>query len=311
MFNNSRAYNTIVILDDFTIRKTSKICKKIEGEFEWLKNPGNFRCPKVSNFKKEEYSASYEIEYIHGKTLSQLYVNEELSIDEFVKIFEYLRKLIFDNLNKGVSEEDYFYLWHVKESYFQKTSERLHNYGFKFDKPLSLNQDQLPPLNELLKDIEVNVENEDLCFIHGDLCLSNIILSEDYYKTHDLENSLYFIDPRGCFPNDTISQIGDYKYEVGKLAHSIIGKYDIIKTNHVNATTFDGYNFMFDYNISDYKRTLDEKFFEIFGELEYMYNVMIHLFLSMVPLHYDNKQHQITFFANALRLYKEKQLKFR
>jgi hypothetical protein len=42
------------------------------------------------------------------------------------------------------------------------------------------------------------------------------------------------------------------------------------------------------------------------GNKEVWYNIMIHLFLSMIPLHDDCPKHQDTMLANALRLYLEK-----
>jgi hypothetical protein len=310
MLIQARSFNNITILDDFTIRKSSKDKNKLLAEYRWLKDSYRFNCPKVYDYIDNDDYASYDIEYIHGKTLAQLYINEELSINEFRNIFEFIKNIIFVNREIGVLQVDLYKSIEVERMYVTKTIERLHSYGYNFHKQFVLNESLLPDLNTIIKDCNVDVDKEDLCYMHGDLCFSNIILSEEYYKTKNLTTSLYFIDPRGIDFHKDITALGDYKYEIGKLAHSVIGKYDLIKANKIEAIEQNTYNFKYNYIVSDYKQEIDKLFFEIFGDNEIWYNIMVNLFLSMIPLHSDNPKHQVTIFANALRLYKEKTIKF-
>lgn len=310
MLIRARSFNNITILNDFIIRKSSKDKIKLLAEYRWLKDSYGFNCPKVYDYIDNDEYASYDIEYIHGKTLSQLYINEELSINEFRNIFEFLKSAITVNREIGVLPGDSYRVSEVKRMYTTKTIERLRSYGYNFHKQFVLNESLLPDLNTIIKDCKVDVESGDLCYMHGDLCFSNIILSEEYYKTKNLTTSLYFIDPRGIDFHKDITALGDYKYEIGKLAHSVIGKYDLIKANKIEAIVQNTYNFKYNYIVSDYKQEIDKLFFEIFGDNEILYNIMVNLFLSMIPLHSDNPKHQVTIFANALRLYKEKTIKF-
>lgn len=55
--------------------------------------------------------------------------------------------------------------------------------------------------------------------IHGDLCLSNIL--------YESNCGLKFIDMRGSFGN-MIGVVGDIRYDLAKLDHSIYGGYDLI-----------------------------------------------------------------------------------
>ncbi len=311
MLIKARSFNNITILDDFTIRKSSKDKIKLLAEYRWLKDSYGFNCPKVYDYIDNDEYASYDIEYIHGKTLAQLYINEELSIEEFKNIFEFLKGEIYVNKDCGVMLGDSYSISEIKKMYTTKTIERLRSCGYNFHKQFVLNGQLLPDLNVIIHNCKVDIDPTDLCYIHGDLCFSNIILSDEYYKTKNLATSLYFIDPRGIDYNKNITALGDYKYEIGKLAHSIIGKYDLIKANKIEAIEQSTYNFKYNYNVSDYKQEIDKLFFEIFGDNEVWYNIMINLFLSMIPLHSDNPKHQTTIFANALRLYKEKTIKFK
>ena len=55
--------------------------------------------------------------------------------------------------------------------------------------------------------------------IHGDFCLSNILCEPD-------SNNIKLIDPRGGFSE--ASCFGPQLYDVAKLGHSLLGRYDLI-----------------------------------------------------------------------------------
>lgn len=64
------------------------------------------------------------------------------------------------------------------------------------------------------------------------------------------------------------------------------------------------------FNVTDSIKSTQEKFKNLtfagysLDELN-IYPIMIHLFLSMLPLHSDNSERQKAMLANALRLYVE------
>ena len=214
--------------------------------------------------------------------------------------------------NQSVKYEDYKFRESLNQLYIEKTAERLTDYGFNLNWKYKLNDIELPSLKEIIGTCEVSIFNTDLSYVHGDLCFSNILI-DDNFDVNNIEDHLYFIDPRGMIPNKSkeITSVGDYKYDIGKLAHSIIGNYDLIKANIIKADKVGERSFTLYDETTQYKNIVKDHFFEIAGKKEVWYNIMIHLFLSMIPLHDDNPKHQDTMLANALRLYLEKENLFK
>ena len=99
------------------------------------------------------------------------------------------------------------------------------------------------------------------------LCFSNILI-DDNFDVNNIEDHLYFIDPRGMIPNKSkeITSVGDYKYDIGKLAHSIIGNYDLIKANIIKADKVGERSFTLYDETTQYKNIVKDHFFEIAGK---------------------------------------------
>ena len=109
-------------------------------------------------------------------------------------------------------------------------------------------------------------------------------------------------------PGGRPSAYGDRRYEVGKLAHSVLGLYDHIVAGYFDFTA-DGQSLRF--------RLLAERC----GPLQRLflgtsfagrrpvewncYPLMVVLFLSMLPLHADSPLRQQALMANGIRLYLE------
>ena len=118
------------------------------------------------------------------------------------------------------------------------------------------------------------------------------------------------IDPRGLDYYGDESHVGDVRYDLAKLSHSIMGLYDhiIAGSYELSFELFKDYGvFDFDIHISesvhDIQKIFTSKLF--LGKIKYR-DVMpatILLFFSMLPLHSDNPNRQIAFLANAMRLY--------
>ena len=139
--------------------------------------------------------------------------------------------------------------------------------------------------------------------MHGDFCFSNTLYD---FKSQ----SVKVIDPRGLSADcKEITNYGDLRYDVAKLAHSIIGKYDFIMAGRFEYSESSKYDIKF--NIYDNDNCRIAKYF--LDRMSSLYNItadtiypiMINLFLSMLPLHNDNTIHQKALLANALRLYLE------
>ena len=307
----SRYFNSIIILNDSTIRKASKDSKKMIAEYRWFQERDEYNHPNVFNLQVGDIS-SYDMEYIHGRTLSDIYVNELIPVEDFCAIIDFIFNKIITMKNQSVKYEDYKFRESLNHLYIEKTAERLTEYGFNLNWKYKLNDIELPSLKEIIGTCDVSIFNTDLSYVHGDLCFSNILI-DDNFDVNNIEDHLYFIDPRGMLPNKSkeITSVGDYKYDIGKLAHSIIGNYDLIKANIIKADKVGERSFILYDETTQYKNIVKDHFFEIAGKKEVWYNIMIHLFLSMIPLHDDNPKHQDTMLANALRLYLEKENLFK
>ncbi|MFV3460582.1 hypothetical protein ACNJEG_21035, partial [Mycobacterium tuberculosis] len=104
--------------------------------------------------------------------------------------------------------------------------------------------------------------------------------------------------------------MGDARYDMAKLNHSIHGAYDFILADRYRCTGFDDGNLDLVFPVDSSFDTVNAVAREFalrdrkLGDAENM-AITIHLFLSMLPLHADNPCRQRAFVANALRLFSE------
>lgn len=304
-----RYFNDITILSDDTLKKSSTDIQKIIAEYKWYEENKIFKCPKISDLTINNDSASYLMEYIHGHTLADLYINEVLPLE----IFNYIIQTVLDKINECHNLKDtggLQYKPQIASIYKKKTIDRLLSAGIDTHSEYIINGMKCPKLIDIIDECDVTVNDTDICKIHGDLCFSNIILADTYdFNSDDLDPSeyLYFIDPRGQLSDGTITQYGDYRYDIGKLAHSLIGEYDIIKADRVIAEKVSEIEYRIDfYESSYYSQCIRNTVFSEYKNDPAIYSIMIHLFLSMIPLHADKPDQQTAMFANALRLYQER-----
>lgn len=289
-----RVFNRLVIKDGYCF-KSSDMDFKIAGEIEWFRNfPKNLdlNIPRFHNID----SSSYKIEYLYLNTLSEIFVFGRLPAIAWHKIFLQVKSFL-DKLHSIETSQK------VDVNYSKKTKERLQC----FLKSHHLNEEILwkidglkVSLAEILKDIDSCILSpKHFGFIHGDFCFSNIMYD---FKS----NRIKTFDPRGLDFSGKVTPFGDARYDVAKLAHSCLGLYDFIIAG------------LFECEIKDYEIKLNilapqtivaiqEIFLEIFcpQNKKEIYCIMIHLFLSMLPLHADDPKRQMGLFANAFRLYVE------
>ena len=144
---------------------------------------------------------------------------------------------------------------------------------------------------------------EFVTMMHGDFCFSNILYD---FKS----KSVKVIDPRGIDNDGNFSMYGDMRYDVAKLAHSIVGLYDLIIAGMFDYNESKPYEVSLRLEVADSVLATQEQFRSMLfagysvEELS-VYPIMVHLFLSMLPLHRDNPERQKAMLANALRLYIE------
>ncbi len=299
-----RHFNQLSISDGI-LTKSSKDTRKILAEAAWYERAPSKVRAFLPNFisKEESDPASYSLEYLPLATLNELYVFGRLPGRVWKKILSacdaYFRAAALVEvtmpLEKNFSEI----------TYLKKTVDRLNDFSRQanvdLQSPWLFNGVRTPSLLFITHEAAqaVMAQPPVPSFIHGDFCFSNLFF--DFRS-----GRLKLIDPRGIDTQGRITPFGDFRYEIGKLAHSIIGLYDHIVAGHF-AITRDNYSIRFKV-FTDRSTLLQDVFLktEFLGKTPDQWNcypVMLILFLSMLPLHADDQMRQQALLANCLRLY--------
>lgn len=304
----TRYFNKIKVTDEGTVIKKSDDPVKIAGEWSWMTNKNIlFKHPKVYSSDISLESGSYVMDFVKGRTLADLYLNRELSVEIFrqlleifVSVIDMERQIRFD-ISEGTDVMK-------ANNYKSKTLSRLKDTEWRdsLEIQYTYNGTLLPALKDIVEKCNADIWIKDISYIHGDLCFSNILIDGD-----SRQFDYAVIDPRGLSFDRKISALGDYRYDIAKLAHSVIGRYDDIKAGRYRLeydNINNSCNIVFEY--SEYNKGLQDIFYNIFGDKPEWYQIMVNLFLSMIPLHRDHPDHQVAMLVNALRLYDEMTKKF-
>lgn len=289
-----RAFNNLKKENGYFI-KSSDMQLKIQGEINWFKNFPSLLDLKLPRFIALDIN-SYKTEYLYLNTLSELFV--------FGKLSSFVWKKIFNTLNNFLTQLHFYQS--DKESKFDfltKTTYRLQD--FICDKDFDMKtiwkfKDIEISLDQMLKDLNLAIKpNLAHSFIHGDFCFSNIMYD---FKSEDIKT----FDPRGIDFDGNITPFGDARYDYAKLFHSCIGLYDFIIAEYYELDIIDN-RINFYIKAPSSISSIQDEFLNIFckSNKKELYAITIHLFLSMLPLHSDNKNRQMALFANAFRLYRD------
>jgi hypothetical protein len=194
----------------------------------------------------------------------------------------------------------------------EKTNTRLQEFCKEsafigYDVSMSINGKQIPALRVIIDDCLNQLERSFAKpgIAHGDLCLSNILFDSR-------SDRIKVIDPRGLDAFGEFVIVGDLRYDLAKLTHSVIGLYD-----HIISGAFDVHvemhagicAFKLDIPIDERIESIQKLFLgrAYIGNMKpiEVMPLTILLFFSMLPLHADHPNRQLGFFANALRLYEK------
>ena len=308
-FTTERAFNSLKA-SRFSITKRSRDKRKVLAEAHWLKNiPTEMKhyAPAVWNEGNGEEDAFYTLEYLYLSSLANLFVFGKNTIPTWKEIIQSCKDFI-DEESKILPPDSEDIARKNERLFKEKTRKRLQQYCDDNDilmtEPMSCNGICIPSLKEILDDIEkdINVDTDrfvSLC--HGDFCFSNILYD---FKS----KSIKVLDPRGIDIDGNETVYGDFRYDVAKLAHSVIGLYDLIIAGRYSCMQTSPYEYEINFEEEEKYRQLQEIFTGLkFGGYEIdelnTYPLMIGLFLSMLPLHSDRPDRQKAMLANALRLY--------
>jgi hypothetical protein len=297
-----------------TLTKTGTHHAKIRAEALWYQQlPAELKAylPNVTAIElpSDATPPSYTMEYLYYPLLANLFVfgrNQKVvwqtifnSLNEFMTLCQ---KHAQPPTNSDFSTEVF---------YKQKTLQRLADYarttGLDLDQPWVMNGTPLPSIKVIVDTcVQAIPELTHTTVSHGDLCFSNIF--------YDFRSEcIRVIDPRGMTLAGDPTIMGDPRYDLAKLSHSLIGGYDHMIAGR--ATLVDnGYDLTLSLGFTPQTLAVQALFKTMrFGELSpndaAIQAITILLFLSMLPLHADRPDRQRLFLANALRLFNEWQTK--
>lgn len=162
----------------------------------------------------------------------------------------------------------------------------------------------LPSLMRIAAALEAHLDlatQRPQTVMHGDFCFSNILFDARVQR-------IRVIDPRGHVETGRPSIYGDVRYDLAKLAHSVLGRYDQIVAGRYAMPAADGNRFFIEFEPAPHHGWLADAMagFAVDGaklDSPTVRAVTISLFLSMLPLHADRPDRQRAYIANALRLY--------
>lgn len=294
-----------------TVIKSSENKIKMLGEYSWFNNlPPMLKifCPNTLWYVDKENKSEYSIEYIYASSLSDLFVFARHDVPTWREILLQVKEFIDKtNVNKLSSTIDYS---RFDDLYLKKTVSRLRQYaeqtGFDIDKNIFINGKKYPSLMGIAIQSAKYISKADeknATIVHGDLCFSNILYN---FRSQ----SIKLIDPRGIDSEDNLTIYGDQRYDLAKFAHSIIGLYDFIIAGKYHIKHENKYSFIFSLNYPKHLIELKSIFIDIFmGKEQSLFKeimaIMVHLFLSMLPLHCDDEIRQTALMLNGIRLYDE------
>lgn len=299
-----RAFNNMSIEKHY-VEKTSSDQRKMNAEASWFEAmPAQMRryAPTYMGRLEKDGVQGYRLEYLYLATLADLYVFGRLPAFSWERIFAACQDFMencYQFNSAQATDADSLYL--------NKTLSRLEDYaresGADIHAPWILSGKSAPSLVEIAERSAQNINScEQSTLVHGDFCFSNIVYD---FRTQAVK----VLDPRGVSTDGEISPYGDMRYDLGKLAHSVIGLYDYIIAGSYEFSR-SGSNLEF----SIWQGKQVEQAQDVFRRMSLVGkpiadypvdNIVIQLFLSMLPLHYDRPDRQNAFMANAIRLFLE------
>lgn len=304
-YTTQRAFNNLLITSSW-VEKSSNKNKKIAAESNWFRSlpfPLRKYIPQYLGEENTNGYTSYRLEYLYNTALNELYVFSELP----KKIWKRILIQCIDFLKDCYLEKtpDNTPVNNLCDLFGKKTNQRLNEFcnerGYNLYDKWEYN-DELISLSNIIELSNAYLPNSilELSVLHGDFCFSNILY--DFRS-----NKIKTIDPRGLNSEGELTIYGHIYYDIAKLAHSIIGLYDWIvagyyqveiKNNQINLHIDTNNNLNF---IQQIFLELVEKEFCITEKQ--IIAMQIQLFLSMLPLHSDDRSRQDALFVNAFRLY--------
>lgn len=305
-FGTQRAFNALAT-DDLMVTKTSGDGAKMAAEAGWFEAlPADLRVftPAFCGRCADGYRLGHE----YLSTLRDLHVFGELPPAGWARIFRACGRFL--DACAGHRPADPTLAGRVMALYRDKPRARIAEFcraaGLDPDAEWRINGRPVPGLATMVADLGARIPPPPpaaLGVMHGDLCFSNIFF--DFRR-----DAVKVIDPRGHLGDGTPEIFGDLRYDLAKLAHSVLGRYDFILAGAFDCRREGATSLTLD--LPDDPR-LDgiaaafraHRFAGLAPEDPAIRAATALLFLSMLPLHADRPDRQWALLANGLRLYRD------
>lgn len=248
----------------------------------------------------------YAIEYLPVPTLHEMFVFGALGAGVWRKVIESSFAFMRAARDAGSGGPKV-----IRQLTVDKTEARLEQFlsaaGIAPDTAWRYDGRALPSLEAIARHTASLIDMEStqtLGIMHGDLCFTNMFYD---FRTQRIK----VIDPRGTIDGRKQTVLGDSRYDMAKLNHSIVGAYDFILAGRYACDGFASRDMAIDFP----RDSSFERVNALAGEFDLdglrltdpqITAITIHLFLSMLPLHADRPERQQAFVANALRLFAER-----
>lgn len=318
LMTTQRSFNDLKINARSVEKRSTQNPSKIYAEASWfadLPMPLRIYTPPLIGFHDnsgrldEEFS--YELEYLYLVPLNDLWVFGRLTPSTWKPIISSIKNMLvgFSEF-RPCEENDWPVFSELDGLYLDKTTRRLKQYSEEagvsvFERKVVLSSGEFVSLMEIAENSAAHIKpvtRDDICLVHGDPCFSNLLFDSRV-------ESVKCIDPRGMLPSGKVSLYGDRRYDLAKLYHSILGGYDSIVAARYDilGDTLCAQN-LYIYHDDKLVEAVCEYFSEnILVDMGYsakeILAIVVHLFLSMLPLHSDAPDRQHAFVLNAIRLY--------
>lgn len=309
-----RVFNELAV-ENHLLLKASDDTAKMRSEAHWyeaLPQTLQLHVPRYCGRADRNHRAGYALEYLYAPILSDLAAFGTLPLASWLEIiqacFELLDKFHAIHPPEGSPEaSEAFAARFFEDVIVGKTRSRLAAFaqegGLPADARITLDGVTHPPLAEVAEALIARIQPtraEDVRFWHGDLFFGNMFY--DFTAQRVL-----CIDPRGQLASGQPCLYGDLRYDLAKLAHSIVGHYDRILLGRSRLIEDGPHDWRLEIDVPPHQADLEAIFMSFVTvtcgvEPEELLSMTALLFLSMLPLHHDRPDLQRHFLAMGLRL---------
>ncbi|HEX4269793.1 MAG TPA: phosphotransferase [Rhizomicrobium sp.] len=307
-FTTERVFNSLSITRH-AVCKSSAQADKMMAEALWFENlppPLRGHVPAyLGRTSADKNRPGYHLRYEYLCPLSDLYVFGAVAPDMWRQILAGCADVLAEmrSYKPAQVEQGWF-----SALYRAKAVERFRRFardgGIDPERPWTLNGCVLPAPQEVIEEMAEVIgppTENDAGVLHGDFCFSNILY--DFRR-----GAVMLIDPRGFVEPGKPEIFGDTRYDIGKLHHSVVGRYDFILAGYFSLERVAPYAVLFDVCGPDCQDAVERAFREricagdparerVAGAI----SVLLHL--SMLPLHAEAPRRQLALLANGYRLY--------